>query len=58
MSTRITLVRDSNRKRPEGDLTLGELLKKKAEEWVRVLMLVWNDRFCEVIMEWSDENPR
>lgn len=42
--TEITLVRDSRRPKPGGDLTLGELLKKKANEGVRVLMLVWDDR--------------
>ncbi|TVU17310.1 hypothetical protein EJB05_33334 [Eragrostis curvula] len=40
--TEITLVRDSSKTRPS--LTLGELLKKKAGEGVRVLMLVWDDR--------------
>ncbi|CAK7356915.1 unnamed protein product [Dovyalis caffra] len=42
--TGISLVRDSRRPKPGGDITLGELLKKKASEGVRVLMLVWNDR--------------
>uniref|UniRef100_A0A1D1YKT4 Phospholipase D n=1 Tax=Anthurium amnicola TaxID=1678845 RepID=A0A1D1YKT4_9ARAE len=42
--TEITLVRDSERQKPGGDVTLGELLKKKASEGVRVLMLVWDDR--------------
>ncbi|PIN09998.1 Phospholipase D1 [Handroanthus impetiginosus] len=42
--TKITLVRDVRRPKPGGDMTLGELLKKKAEEGVRVLMLVWDDR--------------
>lgn len=42
--TEITLVRDSRRPKPGGDLTIGELLKKKASEGVRVLMLVWDDR--------------
>ncbi|KAK6915034.1 Phospholipase D/Transphosphatidylase, partial [Dillenia turbinata] len=42
--TEITLVRDSRRPKPGGDVTLGELLKKKASEGVRVLMLVWDDR--------------
>jgi phospholipase D1/2 len=40
----ISLVRDSRRPKPGGDITLGELLKKKASEGVRVLMLVWDDR--------------
>ncbi|KAM1155224.1 hypothetical protein ACFX15_025555 [Malus domestica] len=42
--TKITLVRDPNSQIPGGDLTLGELLKKKADEGVKVLMLVWDDR--------------
>ncbi|KAJ6915151.1 phospholipase D alpha 1-like [Populus alba x Populus x berolinensis] len=42
--TEITLIRDPNRRRPGGELKLGELLKKKAEEGVTVLMLVWDDR--------------
>ncbi|XP_010925209.1 phospholipase D alpha 1 [Elaeis guineensis] len=42
--TEITLLRDSKRQKPGGDVTLGELLKRKASEGVRVLMLVWDDR--------------
>ncbi|GAV68355.1 PLDc domain-containing protein/PLD_C domain-containing protein [Cephalotus follicularis] len=42
--TRITLIRDLRRQKPEGDMILGELLKKKANEGVRVLMLVWDDK--------------
>nr|AGW22212.1 phospholipase D alpha [Chorispora bungeana] len=42
--TEIALVRDSRRPKPGGDVSLGELLKKKASEGVRVLMLVWDDR--------------
>ncbi|OIW19211.1 hypothetical protein TanjilG_20336 [Lupinus angustifolius] len=42
--TEISLVRDSRRPKPGGDITLGELLKKKASEGVRVLILVWDDR--------------
>lgn len=42
--TGITLVRDTRRPKPGGDMTLGELLKKKANQGVRVLMLVWDDR--------------
>ncbi|KAG2723082.1 hypothetical protein I3760_02G156200 [Carya illinoinensis] len=42
--TEIALVRDSRRPKPGGDIMLGELLKKKASEGVRVLMLVWDDR--------------
>jgi phospholipase D1/2 len=40
--TEIALVRDGGRS--GCGLTLGELLKKKAGEGVRVLMLVWDDR--------------
>ncbi|KAL1212636.1 Phospholipase D alpha 3 [Cardamine amara subsp. amara] len=43
VSTNITLIRDPNRPRPGGDLKLGELLKKKANDNVTVLMLVWDD---------------
>ncbi|XWS20423.1 hypothetical protein CRYUN_Cryun31cG0099900 [Craigia yunnanensis] len=42
--TEITLVRDSRRPKPGGDITLGNLLKNKASEGVRVNMLVWDDR--------------
>ncbi|KAK1413955.1 hypothetical protein QVD17_29692 [Tagetes erecta] len=42
--TEITLIRDLRRSKPDGDMTLGELLKKKASEGVRVLMLVWDDK--------------
>ncbi|KAM0969391.1 hypothetical protein ACFX13_017920 [Malus domestica] len=42
--TKITLVRDPKRQIPGCDLTLGELLKKKADEGVKVLMLVWDDK--------------
>lgn len=42
--TQITLIRDPRRKIPGDDITLGELLKKKADEGVMVLMLVWDDR--------------
>ncbi|KAF5196440.1 Phospholipase d alpha [Thalictrum thalictroides] len=42
--TEITLVRDPKRPKQGGDLTLGDLLKRKANEGVRVLMLVWDDR--------------
>jgi phospholipase D1/2 len=42
---KITLVRDTTRPVVEGGtLTLGELLKKKANQGVRVLMLVWDDK--------------
>lgn len=43
--TKITLIRDPRRPpRPGGDQTLGEILKNKAEEGVKVLMLIWDDR--------------
>lgn len=42
--TEISLIRDSRRPKSGGDITIGELLKKKASEGVRVLMLVWDDR--------------
>ncbi|KAK2392140.1 phospholipase D alpha [Trifolium repens] len=41
--TEITLIRDLN-KSTRTSITLGELLKKKANEGVNVLMLVWDDR--------------
>lgn len=42
---KIKLVREPTRPLPRGgDLTLGELLKYKSEEGVRVLMLVWDDK--------------
>lgn len=49
--TEITLVRDTRRPKPGGDMTLGELLKKKANEGVRVLMLVWDDRTSVKILK-------
>ncbi|CAL5429058.1 unnamed protein product [Camellia sinensis] len=42
--TKITLIRDPRRPRPLGNITLGDLLKIKADNGVRVLMLVWDDR--------------
>nr|O04883.1 RecName: Full=Phospholipase D alpha 1; Short=PLD alpha 1; AltName: Full=Choline phosphatase 1; AltName: Full=Phosphatidylcholine-hydrolyzing phospholipase D 1 [Spuriopimpinella brachycarpa]AAB70463.1 phospholipase D [Spuriopimpinella brachycarpa] len=42
--TEFALIRDTRRPKPGGDIMLGELLKKKADEGVRVLMLVWDDR--------------
>ncbi|PIA42455.1 hypothetical protein AQUCO_02000120v1 [Aquilegia coerulea] len=42
--TEFALIRDSRRSKPGGDITLGELLKRKASEGIRVLMLVWDDR--------------
>ncbi|KAL4294842.1 hypothetical protein AHAS_Ahas18G0268500 [Arachis hypogaea] len=40
--TEISLVRDQNQR--NSSIKLGELLKKKANEGVKVLMLVWDDR--------------
>ncbi|PWA81461.1 C2 calcium-dependent membrane targeting [Artemisia annua] len=42
--TQISLIRDSRRPKPGGDVMLGDLLKNKAREGVKVLMLVWDDR--------------
>ncbi|XWS33917.1 hypothetical protein CRYUN_Cryun22dG0124000 [Craigia yunnanensis] len=42
---KIKLVREPTRPLPRGgELTLGELLKYKSEEGVRVLLLVWDDK--------------
>ena len=42
---KIKLVREPTRPLPQGgELTLGELLKFKSEEGVRVLLLVWDDK--------------
>ncbi|EOX90737.1 Phospholipase D delta isoform 2 [Theobroma cacao] len=42
---KIKLVREPTRPLPRGgDLTLGDLLKYKSEEGVRVLLLVWDDK--------------
>lgn len=42
---KVRLVREPTRPLSEdGDLSLGELLKYKSEEGVRVLMLVWDDK--------------
>jgi phospholipase D1/2 len=44
---KVKLVRESSPKRPlpeGGDLTLGELLKFKSQEGVRVCLLVWDDK--------------
>lgn len=43
--TKVKLLRDTNREIPDGgDLILGDLLKRKSAEGVRVLMLVWDDK--------------
>ncbi|XP_071710398.1 phospholipase D delta-like [Rutidosis leptorrhynchoides] len=42
---KIKLIREPTKPLPRGgDLTLGELLKYKSEEGVRVLLLVWDDK--------------
>lgn len=42
---KVKLVREPTRKLPRGgDLTLGDLLKYKSEEGVRVLLLIWDDK--------------
>lgn len=42
---KVKLVREPTRPLPRGgDLTLGELLKYKSEEGVRVLMMIWDDK--------------
>ncbi|XP_052175469.1 phospholipase D alpha 1-like isoform X2 [Diospyros lotus] len=42
--TKISLIRDKRIQKQGSDIHLGDLLKKKASEGVRVLMLVWDDR--------------
>ncbi|CAJ1957888.1 unnamed protein product [Sphenostylis stenocarpa] len=44
ISHKVKLVREPTRTFPRGDLTLGELLKCKSEEGMRVLLLVWDDK--------------
>ncbi|OVA15973.1 C2 calcium-dependent membrane targeting [Macleaya cordata] len=42
---KVKLIREPSRPLPRGgDLTLGELLKYKSQEGVRVLLLVWDDK--------------
>ncbi|TYK12508.1 phospholipase D delta [Cucumis melo var. makuwa] len=42
---KVKLVREPTRPLPRGgDLTLGDLLKYKSEEGVRVLMMIWDDK--------------
>ncbi|KAK6236204.1 hypothetical protein SCA6_011541 [Theobroma cacao] len=61
---KITMIRDLKRPKPDGDLTLGELLIKKANEGVSVLMLVWDDRTSveflkeDGVMATHDEDTR
>ena len=43
--TKVKLLRDTTRDFPEGgDLMLGDLLKRKSAEGVRVLVLAWDDK--------------
>lgn len=44
VDTEINLLRDPQRRKAGDELTLGQLLKKKADEGVLVLLLVWDDR--------------
>ncbi|KAF8410362.1 hypothetical protein HHK36_002890 [Tetracentron sinense] len=64
---KVKLIRETNRPVPRGgDLTLGELLKYKSEEGVRVLMLVWDDKTSHSkyfinkagVMQTHDEDTR
>ncbi|XP_024639619.1 phospholipase D delta isoform X2 [Medicago truncatula] len=64
---KVKLVREPSRPLPKGgDLTLGDLLKYKSEEGVRVLLLVWDDKtshdklFFKTtgVMETHDEETR
>lgn len=64
---KVKLVREPTKPLPRGgDLTLGELLKYKSEEGVRVLMLVWDDKTShnkyfintEGVMATHDEETR
>ncbi|XP_057503702.1 phospholipase D alpha 1-like [Actinidia eriantha] len=62
--TKITLIRDQMRPKPQGDMNLGELLIKKANEGVKVLMLVWDDKTSvealkkDGLMETHDQETR
>ncbi|TVU03984.1 hypothetical protein EJB05_50465, partial [Eragrostis curvula] len=66
VSTGITLVRDAGRKVPgaEPGVTLGELLKRKADEGVAVLVMPWQDQTSisflgnEGLMKTHDEETR
>ncbi|XP_076948548.1 phospholipase D delta-like isoform X3 [Bidens hawaiensis] len=64
---KVKLVREPNRPLPNGgDLSLGELLKYKSEEGVRVLLLVWDDKTShhkffiktDGVMQTHDEDTR
>ncbi|XP_010244835.1 PREDICTED: phospholipase D delta-like isoform X2 [Nelumbo nucifera] len=63
----VKLVREPTKPLPEGgDLTLGELLKYKSQQGVRVMMLVWDDKTShhnfllktEGVMHTHDEETR
>ncbi|QQP35472.1 Uncharacterized protein FKW44_023706, partial [Caligus rogercresseyi] len=51
VATGINLVRDNPEIDSEGDSNVGELLKRKAEEGVTVLILIWSEKLS------SEENP-
>ncbi|KAD3337790.1 hypothetical protein E3N88_33311 [Mikania micrantha] len=51
VNTKIVFIRDPRRPKPGGNVTLGELLKRKADEGVNVLMLVWDDRTSVEILK-------
>ncbi|KAL1542861.1 phospholipase D [Salvia divinorum] len=64
---KVRLVREASRPLPcGGELTLGELLKYKSQEGVRVLLLVWDDKTSHSkffinttgVMETHDEETR
>ncbi|GAB4847593.1 hypothetical protein Ancab_026655 [Ancistrocladus abbreviatus] len=64
---KVRLVREPTKPLPRGgNLTLGELLKYKSEEGVRVLLLVWDDKTShhkyliktEGVMQTHDEETR
>ncbi|XP_024990266.1 phospholipase D delta-like [Cynara cardunculus var. scolymus] len=64
---KVRLVREPSKPLPSGwDLTLGELLKYKSQEGVRVLLLVWDDKTShnkfliktEGVMQTHDEETR
>ncbi|KAG6780228.1 hypothetical protein POTOM_013082 [Populus tomentosa] len=64
---RVKLVREPTKPLPAGgELTLGELLKYKSEEGVRVVMLLWDDKtshdtFClktDGVMQTHDEETK
>ncbi|KAL7590273.1 hypothetical protein Lser_V15G36709 [Lactuca serriola] len=64
---KVKLVREPSKPLPSGwDLTLGELLKYKSQEGVRVLLLIWDDKTShnnlfiktEGVMQTHDEETR